>query len=138
MTREYTGLKILGILSLIGGLLMLLGGIMFVGMGGAIAEAGEESIWGIVTLIPFSLAIVAIGAVMIVIGLLYIFLGYNVYKHKPWAYWVYFVLTIIGFIGSLVAFAWFGIIIGGIIIWYLWTIRKSFMKDGDTTMVWRD
>ena len=138
MTREYTGLKILGILSLIGGILMVLGGIFYASLGGALAEAGTEDIIGILAIFPIGITIVVMGIAMIVIGCLYIFLGYNVYKHKPWAYWTYFVLTILGFAISLFAISWLGILIGGIIIWYLWTIRKSFMTGADTRPVWRD
>ena len=138
MTKEYTGLKILGILSILGGLLSVLGGIIYVSLGGAVAEASQNGVLELITLFPAGIAIVGIGIGMIIMGALLVIIGYFLYKHKPWAYWLYFVLSIIGFVGSLFAISWLGILIGGIIIWYLWTIRKSFMTGADTRAVWRD
>lgn len=138
MVKQHTGLKVLGILSVIAGILAVIGGLYYVSIGGIIEEAGQNSIIGIIALIPVGMTLVAMGGAMIVVGLVLAFLGYKVYKHKSWAYWVYFILTIVGFVGSLYAVSWLGILIGGIIMWYLYSIRKTFMKSSDYRPTWSD
>ena len=138
MVQEHTGLKVLGILSVLGGVLALIGGLMYISMGSAVTEAGEESIIGIIALVPIGITVIAMGGAMVVAGLIIMFLGYNLFKHKSWAYWVYFILTIIGFIGSLLSISGVGILIGGIIMWYLYSIRKTFLKGSDVKASWSD
>jgi hypothetical protein len=127
--REHLGLKILGILSVIGGLLALVGGLYYSTIGAALMSEGEDSIVGIIALIPVGASVIAMGAIMIVAGAIVAIIGWKLYQHKKWAYWVYFVLTILGFLGSLVSLSIFGIIVGAIVIWYLYKIREDFMQS---------
>ena len=138
MEKEYAGLKILGILSLIGGLLCALAGLVFLASGSAITEAGQEGILEVLAFIPLGASLMIIGGAMFIIGLVVAFIGYKVYKHVRWAYWVYFTLTVISFLLSLASVSWFGILIGGIIIWYLYSIHKSFLGGADVRRAWSD
>ena len=138
MAKEHFGLKVLGIISILCGIFLAVGGLYYISIGGVLEDVGEESIIGIIAIIPVGITLIAMGAVMIVVGLILAYLGYHLYKHKRWAYWLYFILAILGLIMSLVSFSIIGIAIGAIIIWYLWSIRGDFKRSGEYTITWRN
>jgi len=137
MDGNHTGLKILGALTTIGGVLSVLAGIFYLSVGSALENEALESILLIIPLLSIGIAMALMGGVLLVIGLFFTFLGVHLYQHRSWAYWTYFVLTALGLLFSLVSFAWLGIIIGGLICWYLYGIRSTFMSGGDIQFTYR-
>lgn len=129
--KEYIGLKVLGIIILLSGIISIFGGIAYISVGSAVEEEAENSIIGIIALFPVAVTVMAMGAVMVVFGFIFVYLGYKLYKHSKFAYWVTFVLTVLGIISSLIYFQILTLAIGIVIAWYLYTIRGSFISGFD-------
>jgi hypothetical protein len=83
-----TGVTILAVLSIIGGILLLLGGIALLGLGGAVAAGGNSG---------GGLAVI-LGIVLLVIAVLELAFGIGAWMLKPWAW----MLGVISQVGSLV------------------------------------
>lgn len=113
-----TGVSILAILDILGGILaVLLGGVLAARSGsGLLNSVGFSGFTGLVT---------AIGGGVVIAGLLAIFVGWGMWTGKGWAWIVALILAGLGVLGGLGSLA-FGstsalvsLVIDVIIVWYL-------------------
>lgn len=108
-----TGVTILSVLAFIVGIFGALGGLLVVAAGTAAAAYGFG--------IEGGLAVV-IGALVLIVGLLWLAVGWGLWNINKWGYQLAMILAIIGIILALPGIAGAGIvtiIINGIIIYYL-------------------
>ncbi|MFQ5820205.1 MAG: hypothetical protein ACE5I5_09485 [Candidatus Heimdallarchaeota archaeon] len=108
-----TGVTILSVLAFIVGIFGALGGLLVVATGTAAAAYGFG--------IEGGLAVV-IGALVLIVGLLWLAVGWGLWNINKWGYQLAMILAIIGIILALPGIAGAGIvtiIINGIIIYYL-------------------
>ena len=108
-----TGVTILAVLAFIVGIFGALGGLLVVAAGTAAAAYGFG--------IEGGLAVV-IGALVLIVGLLWLAVGWGLWNINKWGYQLAMILAIIGIILALPGIAGAGIvtiIINGIIIYYL-------------------
>ncbi|MGN6558942.1 MAG: hypothetical protein ACTHJ2_00290 [Candidatus Nitrosocosmicus sp.] len=137
------GVTILAILIIIGGIALLIGGLLFMAFAGIISsnETTSNSPINIAALISLPLSLG-----MVIIGIIYLFVSYGLLKGKGWAWIITIVVTIIGLIIQIVStiITWLvsssietalithivGIIISGVIIFYLYTpnVRAYFRR----------
>jgi hypothetical protein len=138
-----TGVTIIAILSIIGGIILLLGGIAFVAAGIALSSlppsafedenlTADDSDIDDLSGIPPSLVVggpIAIGSVMIAIGIVPFIVAYGLLKGMRWAWTVTIVLSIISIVLSVIttiatvqALLWLGL---GIILLPAETIDSS-------------
>ena len=124
MTQRPTGVTILAVLCVIGGLLALIFGSLFTFMGPAIpalAAATEEA-----AAMVSGPMIIGLGVWSLVMGLLYLITAYGLFGLKPWAWMVAVVVQVLALISHLagllqgqVAGALVGSLIAGAILYYL-------------------
>jgi lysylphosphatidylglycerol synthetase-like protein (DUF2156 family) len=112
-----TGIAILAILELIGGVIVLLAGIGLAALGGSLLTAlGYPVFGGLAALIGGGLA---------VFGLVALGVGWGLWTGKGWAWWLAVILSILGVLGSLASVAVgsptsiVGLIVDAVILWYL-------------------
>ena len=112
-----TGVAILAILDIIGGIIALLvGGLLAVGSSALTAFYGTFIFAGFLAVI---------GGIVAVVGILAVLVGWGLWSGKGWAWTLAFVLAILGIVGGLisVAFGGFtsvvGLLIDVLIVWYL-------------------
>jgi uncharacterized membrane protein (DUF2068 family) len=130
-----TGVTIIGILTIIGGILMLGSGIALAAVSAVLPNLASmnDQINGfeaqIPSMIPVSylgVAALSIGSILIIIGVISLFVAYGLFKAKKWAWTINVVLSIIniaigvvsivtGNVGSIASIA-----ISGIILYYLY------------------
>ena len=124
MTQRPTGVTILAVLCVIGGLLALIFGSLFTFMGPAIAAqaAATEEAAAMVS----GPMIIGLGVWSLVMGLLYLITAYGLFGLKPWAWMVAVVVQVLALISHLagllqgqVAGALVGSLIAGAILYYL-------------------
>ncbi len=129
-----TGVTILAVLSAIGGVFYLLGGVALLGLGGIAAGATGNAAW-------FGLGGL-VGIFSVVLGIAYIAFAYGAWSLLPWAWSLGMVLAIVGIVFSVIGAISSGDIVGGIIaqiipiaisaviIYYLNTpgVRSAFGK----------
>jgi hypothetical protein len=124
------GITILAVLSAIGGVLSILGGIALIGLGGVAAtQEGGAALFGMGAIF---------GILLIVSGVASLAFAYGAWTLQPWAWTLGIalqiislalsVLTIIG--GGSIAGQIISIAIAGIILYYLWqpSIKAAFGK----------
>ena len=124
-----TGIAILAILELLGGILILLVGIALAAVGGSVLSSlGYGSLGG--------LAAVA-GGVVAIFGIIGLLVGWGLWTGKGWAWWLAVILSILGVlvsIGSIAVGAFtsvVGLIIDAVILWYLFRPHvKAFFGRG--------
>ena len=127
-TARPTGITILAVLSAIGGVLSILGGLALVGLGGfAAASTGQAALFGLGTI--FGVLLLASG----VAGLAF---AYGAWTLQPWAWVLGVALQIISLVlagfaiigGQDIASQIIGIAIAAIILYYLFqpSIRSLF------------
>lgn len=69
----------------------------------------------------------SIGAIFLFIfGIISFALSYGIWNTEPWAWIIVIVLSLISVAGSIMSFNLPGMIIPGIIVWYLWTNKEDF------------
>jgi hypothetical protein len=119
-----TGIAILAILELIGGVIVLLAGIGLAALGGSLLTAlGYPVFGGLAALIGGGLAV--IGGGLAVFGLVALGVGWGLWTGKGWAWWLAVILSILGVLGSLASVAVgsptsiVGLIVDAVILWYL-------------------
>lgn len=110
-----TGVTILAILQMLGGVLVFLLGIAAVsvaGMTSTLSTYGYGYLSGVIGVV---------GGVIMVIGLIGIVFGYGLWKGMNWAWWATLIFSILGVLGSLVALPGgiVGLLIEAAIIYYL-------------------
>ena len=137
------GVTIIAILIIIGGIVLLIGGLLFLAFAGILSsiENSSNSSIGIATLISLPLSLG-----MVIIGIIYLIVSYGLLKGKGWA-WIITIIVIIieliiqivsavitGLVSSSIDAALtshiIGIIISGVIIFYLYTpnVRAYFRR----------
>lgn len=129
-----TGVTILAILAVIGGIFGLLGGLALVGMGGLagglVGGAAGAALGGT--------AVIA-GLIVLVIGVLDLVLAYGLWNLRPWAWQLGVVLAAVNIVIAVLGFlrivfysdltgALISIVISGVILYYLNQpeIRRAF------------
>ncbi len=125
-----TGVTIIAILNIIGGIIMLIGGLFLITAGALIPSlppsAFEESDF---TDLPVSLiggGAIAVGAFTIALGIVSFIVAYGLMKGLGWAWTVTIILSIISIVSNAISIASgnFGgvvsIVISGIILYYLY------------------
>ena len=128
-----TGISVLAILELLGGVVLLLAGIGIAAAGGSILTSmGYGGLGGI--------AAVAGGALAI-FGLFALLVGWGLWTGKGWAWVLAVILTILGILGGLGSLAFgaitgiVGLVIDILILWYLLRPNvKSYFGRGSPAM----
>ena len=117
-------IEFLGIISVLLGLATILSGIGL--LSGLSTSTGHSVLIGIIVLVgemPEGSSLAVIGTVLIVLGALFGYLGYLMYKGKKWAYHIYVSITMVSVIISIALKSTVGLFIGIFIIIYLYAIR---------------
>jgi hypothetical protein len=144
-----TGVTIIGILTIIGGVLMLVSGIALAALASVfplVASTGDQASMlqsQIPSTIPveyLGIASLSVGTILIIIGVVSLIVAYGLFKAKKWAWTANVALSIIsiavgiasiaaGSIGSIV-----GIVISGAILYYLYRphVKEYFGKKTQT------
>jgi hypothetical protein len=137
------GVTIISILIIIGGIALLIGGLLFMTFAGILSssETPSHSPINIAALISLPLSLG-----MVLIGIIYLIVSYGLLKGKRWAWIITIIVTIIGLIIQVVSAIItglisssletalvthiVGIIVSGIIIFYLYTpnVRAYFRR----------
>ena len=118
-----TGVKVLSILSFIGGIGFLLIGLAMIS--GASMISGQLEGFGNI----FGGLLVGMGAVTIIVSIILLIGGWGLWKGRNWARWLFIILIVITFIQGMISFVGEGsglgnIIFGGIIGAYLLLSKK--------------
>jgi hypothetical protein len=142
-TNRPLGVTIIAILIIIGGIALLIGGLLFIAFAGILSstENSSNNSIGIASLISIPLSLG-----MVILGIIYLVVSYGLLKGKGWAWIITIVVTIIGLIIQIIsaiitgvvsssidaalASHFIGIIISGVIIFYLYTpnVRTYFRR----------
>ena len=150
--RRPTGVTILGVLAILGGIALLVGGIALITLGlvigtyagsaftNALSNAGYS---GLASIGAGTLAIflLGLGAVILILGILYFAVGIGYFGGKGWAWTVGIIVTAISIVLDIVQIALgaisnvFGLVIGLLIIYYLTRPHvKAFFGKGPSSM----
>ncbi len=127
--KRPTGVTILAILAILGGIVLLLGGAGLLALAGllTIADLSSTPLSGI-DIATVQLIFTALGAVLLVLGILYLIVGIGYWGGKGWAWTLGIVVTVISLIVDIVQIGinpgsaagnTFGILIALIILYYL-------------------
>jgi hypothetical protein len=136
--KRPTGVTIIAILNIIGGIIMLIGGIAAATFGAVLPSLpiSESDLSGVPPMFLGAGAI-AIGGILIIIGVLSFVVAYGLLKGMGWAWTLTLVLSIISIVINAVSIASgnFGgiisIIISAIIVYYLYRPHvKAFFGKG--------
>ncbi len=130
--RRPTGVTILGVLAILGGLFLLVGGVVLIGVGTLAASQIATGVTnagysGLSSLSTGTIAtiVTVLGAVLLILGLLYLAYGIGFFTGKGWAWTLGMIGTVLGIILNIVQIALGsftsagGLIIGLIIVYYL-------------------
>ena len=80
-----------------------------------------------ITAYPEMAFFTSIGAVFLfIMGAISLILSYGLWNTQPWAWMIVIVLSVINLVGSIMSFNLPGMIIPGIIVWYLYTNKEDF------------
>jgi hypothetical protein len=136
--KRPTGVTIIAILNIIGGIIMLIGGIAAAAVGAVLPSLpiSESDLSGVPPMFLGAGAI-AIGVILIIIGILSFVVAYGLLKGMGWAWTLTLVLSIISIVLNAISIASgnFGgiisIIISAIIVYYLYRPHvKAFFGKG--------
>ena len=134
MQSRPTGVTILAVLSAIGRVLSILGGVVLLGVGAVVGTAGAGGLGGLAAL--FGLAFVVLGVAELV-------LAYGFWGLKPWAWTLGIGVAVVqlafivvqavlsnNLVGSLTG-SIISIVIWAVVIWYLWQpqIKAAFGRS---------
>ncbi len=131
------GVTILAVLSILGGALLILVGILAAALGAVFASALASSMHGI----PLILA-AEIGIVLIIGGAIELLIGWGLWKGAGWAWWLTVIFDALGVIMSIASLASgnvgsvIGLIINAVILYYFFKPHvKAFfgVTAGPTT-----
>ncbi|WP_226987101.1 hypothetical protein [Candidatus Nitrososphaera evergladensis] len=140
------GVSIIAILNVISGIIMLIGGTGLAAVGSALPtmttvdpNAGGQM--ALVGLLGGGAA--AVGAVLIVLGIVSFIVAWGLFKGKGWAWTVTIILSAISVIMGIVSLvggnfgAIVNIIIAGVVIYYLYRphVKAYFGKTATTSLV---
>jgi hypothetical protein len=137
-SKRPTGVTIIAILNIIGGIIMLIGGIAAAAVGALLPSLPipESDLSGVPTMLLGAGAI-AIGVILIILGILGFVVAYGLLKGMGWAWTLTLVLAIISIVINAISIATgnFGgiinIIISAVIVYYLYRPHvKAFFGKG--------
>jgi hypothetical protein len=138
--RRPTGVTIIAILNIIGGIIMLVAGLVLVAAGSILPSLSMSN--GELSGMPSFLigaAAIAIGIIMIILGIVSFIVAYGLLKGMGWAWTLTVVLSIITIVLNAISIASgnFGgvisMIISAIVLYYLYRPHvKSFFGKGST------
>jgi hypothetical protein len=123
-----TGVTILAILAVIGGVFGLLGGVVLIGLS-TVTDLAIPGLGGFVAIL---------GLITLVLAVLDFVFAYGAWGLKPWAWTlgiglevVSIIVDILGFRSSTASSTVIGIVIAGIIIYYLYQphVRRAFGQN---------
>ncbi len=109
-------MTILAVLTILGGVLLLLLGIVVVAFSSLLVGVGLP--------LGFGLTGSVLGAIVLIFGIIWIAVGSGLLNLRPWAWWlaiIVMVLSIVGSIGSPIS-----ALIPGLILVYLILVRHHF------------
>lgn len=137
------GITVLSILAGILGILMVMGGVLVAALAGVIRELVEAnaSTFGLASMgidfgAFFTAALMAVAAIALIFGALYLVVAYGFWMGAGWSRWLAIVLSILGIIGGVIALPGgiVPIVIYGVIIWYLMQpYVKAFFGQGSSS-----
>lgn len=125
-----TGVAVLAILDLIGGILALLVGVLLVGIGGTgiLSQFGYGFYSGFVSLF---------GGIIVIVGVLALVVGWGMWTGKRWAWVLAIVLYALGILSNLGSLAGgsvssiVGLLIYALLLWYMFRPHvKAFFGRG--------
>ncbi len=136
------GVLILAVLSFIAGAFLLLGGIIFIAVGGTLVSLFSSIFPSWLQALLATLGLV-IGIILLALAVCYIIVGKGLLDGKPWAWTLTLVLTAISAINGVMGLLSgnFGVVvslaINGLIIWYLFTPEvKAFFGKSSVKTPW--
>lgn len=140
-TKRPTGVTIIAILIIIGGIVLLIGGLSLIGLGALLSISSTETVQtstGSIEsaeLAAMGMIPLVLGTILLIIGIVYLVVSYGLLKGKGWAWIVTVVVTSIGLIIQIVSSILagsitssvvvglgsniVGIIISGVILYYM-------------------
>jgi len=151
-TLRPTGVTILAVLSIIAAIAFLLGGAVLIGLGLVIGTYAASQVTSSLATAGFSglaslgagtiaAIITAIGAIALILGILYLAVGVGFLGGKGWAWTLGIIVSIIGIVLDVVQIGFgaysnvLGLIIGIIIVYYLTRPDvKAFFGKGSPMM----
>ncbi len=110
------GVSILAVLTILGGILIVLLGALFVVAPLVLVGFGLPALFG--------LAVSAIGAIVLVFGLLWIGVGVGLLHLRGWAWWLAVIVMVLSILGSITAPIL--AVLPGLILIYLIVVRHHF------------
>ncbi len=148
--RRPTGVTILGVLAILGGIFLLFAGTVLIGLATlasseiatGVTNAGYPGLSSL-TAGTITTIVTVLGAVILILGILYLVYGIGFFSGKGWAWTLGIIGTILGIILNIVQIALgsftsiSGLIIGLIIIYYLTRphVKAYFGKGAQTAPV---
>ncbi len=134
------GITVLSILAGILGVLMVMGGVLVAALANVITEMIEANAstlgltgMGIDLSAFFTAALMAVAAMALIFGALYLAVAYGFWIGAGWSRWLAIVLSILGIIAGVIALPGgiVPIVIYGLIIWYMMQpYVKAFFGQG--------
>ena len=146
--RRPTGVTILGVLAILGGIAGLIGGVTLIGLGLLIGTLLASQISNQLTLAGYpglsgleagliGTIVIVLGVVVLLVGILYLAVGIGFFGGKGWAWTLGLIASVINVVLSIVQIAFgsygsiIGLIIGGLILYYLMRPHvKTFFGKG--------
>jgi uncharacterized BrkB/YihY/UPF0761 family membrane protein len=145
------GITVIAILIVIGGIFLITGGISLIGLGTFLSMASEDIIQSnnissdLTQLATLGMIPSVIGAILLILGIVYLIVSYGLLKGKGWAWVITIIVTIIGLIiqiisaiiaGSITSSVLYGLVshivgifISGVIIYYMFRPNvKAFYR----------
>ena len=113
MTKPKLGAVLIAALYTLGGLMLILSTIMI------------KSI-DLTTYPELSMLSTAGSAMLFTMAIISFGIAYGVYNMTEWGWAIAIILSAIGLVGALTSLNIAGLIIPGLIVWYLWTNKKDF------------
>ena len=110
------GVTILAVLTIIGGVLFLLLGIVVIAFSSLLVGVGLP--------LGFGLTGSILGAIVLIFGILWIAVGSGLLNLRPWAWWLAIIVMVLSVVGSLTAPV--AAILPGLILVYLILVRRHF------------
>lgn len=138
MKASNIGLKILGVLGVIIGLIMVFAGIMFLSISTILTEELQQYLLLLPISLPVGIALATIGALYLFLGICFIVLGYFLFKERPFAYWISLILSGLATLLSLISLNLLWLLIYGFIFVYLLAIRENFTSHSHSDVKWGD
>jgi len=136
-SKRPTGVTIIAILNIIGGIIMLIGGIALVAIGAVLPEAFEEGMGPGMSSGVLGALGVGMGGIILALGIISFVVAYGLWKGKGWAWTLTVVLSIISIALNAISIASanFGgiisIIISAVILYYLYRPHvKAYFGKG--------